>query len=427
MERPVPSPVARRSLARRLLLAPGAAALLAAAGMVPALAGPAGPSAALAQAAAPYASAPGLEPYDEAVRRAQQAAEELREEQGIPGVSVAVGVGGEVVYAEGFGWSGVEKRSPVWPSTKFRIGSVSKPLTSVAVGRLVEEGRLDLDRPVHEIVPYWDEHRWPVTTRHLAGHVAGVRHYRDDEFLSRRSYPTVAEGIEIFADDTLLFEPGTDYSYSSYGWNLVSAVVEESAGEPFLQHMRRRVIEPMGLDETVADHPDSIVMGRTEFYVRSDGDGDDGEAQESGDDRGRLLNAPYVDNSYKWAGGGYLATPSDLVRFGFAMLRSLDPRRDGVLEPGTVETMWTSQAIRSGEESGETGYGIGWSVGQDSVGRRIVGHGGGSVGGTTFFRIYPEQGVVVAITANLSGAGLDEAGEEIGRAFLQARAESPGM
>ena len=418
MDRDASPPVPCPSTASRSLLVPALVVLAAAAGAVPGLPGTAGPSEAVAQAAAPYASAPGVEPYDEAARRAGQAAEGLREEQGIPGVSVAVGAGGEVVYAEGFGWSGVERRSPVWPSTKFRIGSVSKPLTSIAVGRLMEEGRLDPDRPVHEIVPYWDEHRWPVTTRQLAGHLAGVRHYREGEFLSRESYPDVEAGVEIFADDTLLFEPGADYSYSSYGWNLVSAVVEEAAGEPFLRHMRRRVIEPMGLDETVADHPDSIVMGRTEFYVRSGEDGGAGEAREAGDERGRLLNAPYVDNSYKWAGGGYLATPSDLVRFGFAMLRSLDPGREGVLEPGTVETMWTSQTTRSGEE---TGYGIGWSVGRDSAGRRTVGHTGGSVGGTTWFRIYPEQGVVVAITANLSDADLDEAGGEIGRAFLEAR------
>lgn len=400
----------------RRLLSPVAAGLLAAASLVPGLAGPAAPAPARAQEAVPYAAAPGYGRYDDAVRRAERAAGVLREEQGIPGVSVAVGVAGELVYAEGFGWAGVENRAPVLPSTKFRIGSVSKPLTSVAVGRLVQQGALDLDRPVREIVPYWPEHRWTVTTRQIAGHVAGIRHYRGDEFLSGEPYATVEEGVRIFADDTLLFEPGTDYSYSSYGWNLVSAVVEEAAGEPFLAYMRRRVIEPMGLDETVADHPDSIVRGRTEFYVRSEED-DAGGAD--GEDRGRLLNAPYVDNSYKWAGGGYLATPSDLVRFGFAMLRSRDPGTEGVLEPDVVERMWTSLTLRSGEE---TGYGIGWSVARDSAGRRIVGHGGGSVGGTTFFRLYPEQGVVVAVTANMSDADLDEAGEEIGRAFLEAAA-----
>ena len=393
---------------------------LLAASLVPRPPGPAAPAAARAQAAAPYAAAPGHGGYTDAVRRARRAAEALREDQGIPGVSVAAGAAGEVVYAEGFGWAGVENRTPVLPSTKFRIGSVSKPLTSVAVGRLVQEGRLDLDRPVHEIVPYWPEHRWTVTTRQLTGHVAGVRHYRGDEFLSGEPYPTVEQGVEIFADDTLLFEPGTDYSYSSYGWNLVSAVVEEAAGEPFLRHMRHRVIEPVGLDETVADHPDSIVMGRTEFYARAEEGGASGAAggADDGEKRGHLVNAPYVDNSYKWAGGGYLATPSDLVRFGFAMLRSRDPEREGVLEPEMVERMWTGQTLRSGEE---TGYGIGWSVARDSAGRRIVGHGGGSVGGTTFFRLYPEQGVVVAITANMSDADLDEAGAEVGRAFLEAR------
>lgn len=385
-----PTPAGSRLTGPATLLI--ALALGVAAPALPVAGGPA-----VAQTAGPYAEAPAPVRFAEAVEEARSMAVETRLRAGIPGMAVAVGVDGELAWAEGFGYADVEQRAPVWPNTKFRIGSVSKPLTAVAVARLWEEGRLDLDVPVQSYVPSFPEKRWTITTRQLAGHVAGVRHYRDQEFLIRDSYPTVEEGLAIFEDDTLLFEPGTDYNYSTYGWNLVSAVVEGAAGTPFLRYMRTSVIEPLDLDETVADHPDSVIFHRTDFYDR-------------GEDA-RLLNAPYVDNSYKWAGGGYLSTAPDLVRFGLA---HLEP---GILEPETVETLWTSQETSDGEA---TGYGIGWRVAEDEEGRRIVGHGGGSVGGTTALVIYPDEGVVVAITSNLGRADFDNLHRRVAELFLEA-------
>lgn len=333
--------------------------------------------------------------YPEAVEQARELANDLVESENLPGLSAAVGIDGTVVWAEGFGWADLEQRVPVTPLTKFRIGSVSKPLTSAAVGLLYERRRLDLDAPVQKYVPDFPEKRWPITTRQLMGHIAGVRHYRDGEFLSSKHYDGVLEGLTIFAEDELLFEPGTDYSYSSYGWNLVSAVVQEAAGEEFLDFMQQEVFASFGMRHTVPGYMARIVPDRVEFYVQ--------------DENGELRNAPWVDNSYKWAGGGFLSTPADLVQFGFGML-------DGdVLEPETVELLWTSLRLDSGEA---TGYGLGWKVGEDEQGRRFAAHGGGSVGGTTSFVIYPDLELVIAVTTNLSDAdGTGELAEALAAAF----------
>ncbi len=228
-------------------------------------------------------------------------------------------------------------------------------------------------------MPSFPVKRWPVTTRQLAGHLAGIRHYDGEEFLSSERYETVLAGLEMFQDDTLLFEPGARYSYSSYAWNLISAVVEGASGQDFLGFMRNNVFGPLEMDHTVADHTDSIIPHRTRFYVRTRS--------------GTTLNAPYVDNSYKWAGGGFLANTEDLVRFGMAHLG------DGFLEPETIGLLWTSQRTSDGEE---TGYGIGWSVEQDYAGRRTVSHSGGSIGGRTMLLIFPDDNVIVAIVANSS-------------------------
>ncbi|MCL7960438.1 MAG: beta-lactamase family protein [marine benthic group bacterium] len=318
--------------------------------------------------------------YIEAIQDSRALIVEIMEEAGIPGASVAVGIGGQIVWAEGFGWADVELGVPVTTLTRFRVGSVSKPITAAGLGLLVERGQIDLDAPVQTYVPDFPEKRWPITTRQLGGHTAGIRHYRGAEMMSARRYPTVESGLEIFADDSLLFEPGTEFSYSSYGWNLLSAVMEGASGEDFLTFMRDEVFEPLGLRHTVADHTDSIVTFRTSFY------------EKRGD--GAVINAPYVDNSYKWAGGGFLSTPEDLVRFG---QQHLGP---GFLEAETLTELQAPQTLRNGES---TGYGIGWSSGEQDDGDRTYAHAGGSVGGATLLLLVPEHDLVVAGVVNISG------------------------
>ncbi len=335
---------------------------------------------------------------ERAVDRARDLVREWVAEDNLAGASVAVGVDGDVVWAEGFGWADLEQHVPVTELTRFRIGSVSKPLSSVAVGLLYERGRIDLDAPVQTYVPTFPKKKWPISTRQLMGHIAGIRHYRGAEFLSSRHYDGVLDGLAIFADDSLLFRPGTEYSYSSYGWNLVSAVVEKAAGVPFLDFMRREVIAPLGLRHTVAEYMVDIIPDRVRYYEH--------------DDEGRLVNAPYVDNSYKWAGGGFVSTPSDLVRFGFGMLDG------GVLQKKTVDLLWTPLHLESGKS---TEYGLGWNV-NEVDGHRVISHGGGSVGGTTAFMILPEQRVVVAITTNLTGAKTGSIATEVAKLFATAGA-----
>lgn len=334
-----------------------------------------------AQAQPETAPRPVADERAAAVSFARTIVEAAMTESRTPGMSVAVGVGGQLVWAEGFGYADLEQKVAVWDETRFRIGSVSKPVTAAAVGLLVEQGRLDLDAPVQRYVPSFPEKPWPVTTRQAAGHIAGIRHYDGNEFLSSTYYPTVLEGLTIFQNDDLLFEPGTRFAYSSYGWNLVSAVVESAAGMPFLDYMQEHVFAAMGLADTAADDNGQIVPHRTRFYAM----GDDG----------RVTNAPYVDNSYKWAGGGFVSTPSDLVRFAFAHFG------DGFLESETIAELWTPLETNDGAS---TGYGIGWFVTLEDGKVVRATHGGGSIGGTTGFVTYPPQRAVVAVTGNMSRA-----------------------
>ena len=325
--------------------------------------------------AAPSALASG--PDDAAIAKARALVDHEMIRTLAPAVEVAVSRGGRLVWSEAIGCADVELQVPVTATTRLRIGSVSKPLTSAALGLLIEEGRVDLDAPVQRYVPDFPVKAWPITTRQLAGHVAGIRHYEDGEFEIRDHYASVRAGLAIFEKDALLFEPGTRFSYSSYGWNLIAAVIESASGERFLDFMQERVFGPAGLAHTSADDPAPIVPQRGHFYTRTP--------------EGSIANAGFVDNSYKWAGGGFLSTAEDLVTYANVLLEGR------LLRPETVKLLWTSQKTKDGKD---TGYGIGWDVERDAKGRLRIAHSGGAQGGTAYLVIYPELRLAAAMIVN---------------------------
>lgn len=320
----------------------------------------------------------------------------------IPGFAIAVAVDGKLVWSEAFGYADLEGKRQTTTTTQFRIGSVSKPLTADAVAQLFESGKLDLDAPVQRYVPSFPDKGAPITTRELGGHLAGIRHYKGNEFLLNQRYPTVTAGLAVFQNDTLIAPPGTRFSYSSYGFNLISAVVEGASGEQFLPYMSRHVFKPLGMTHTAPDKNDSLIPDRTQFYDRTES--------------GQFVRSPTVDNSYKWAGGGFLSTAEDLVKFGSAHLAP------GHLKAATLELLFTPQHTASGEA---TPYGIGWFVDTDTLGHRYVYHGGGSVGGTTGFGVDRDSRVVIAVVTNLTDARLGPV-QQIRLVFDSVATTSPG-
>jgi CubicO group peptidase (beta-lactamase class C family) len=182
----------------------------------------------------------------------------------------------------------------------------------------------------------------------------------------------------------LLFEPGTAYSYSTYAYSLISAAIETASNTPFTAYMEKEIFSPLRMHNTVPDYSDSIVSNRVRFY----------------DDYGKgLVNALLVDNSYKWAGGGYLSTPSDLVLMGRELLKP------NLLSPDAVKVLLTPQRLKNGTP---TIVGITWRMEADSKGRRIVHHGGASEGGRAFVILFPEQDIIIAICANKNVGGIDK-------------------
>jgi serine beta-lactamase-like protein LACTB, mitochondrial len=342
-----------------------------------------------------------------AVDQARQRARANLVEQNLPGLSVAVGVGGDIVWAEGFGWADIEKRVPVSPATRFRIGHVSKVLTSAAVGLLLEKGRLHLGDEIQKYVPDFPRKQWPVTLRQLMGHMSGVRHYEDEaEYMNSAHCERASEGLRAFANDPLRFEPETEARYSTYGWVLVSAAVEAAANEPFFTFMRTRIFNPLGMADTTVDSADDGIPERATFYY----------PKWSGDPSSGPGVATDADYSCFAGAGAFLSTPSDLVRFGNAL-------GSGKLLPSfAVRMLQTPQTLSSGAE---TEFGLGWRVETIPLAgepTRLVSAASRTLlGGSAQFLTFPERGIVVAVTSNISKADTRSIALNIAEAFAERK------
>lgn len=335
------------------------------------------------------------QPGKKTVQAIDDSIHQLMKKRMIPGVSVTISVDGKIVFSKGYGFADLEQEVKVDPkTTKFRVGSISKSFTAAGLAKLYEQNKIVLDSSIYFYLPDYPKNKYRPTVRQIAGHIGGIRHYKGLEFLISTRYQNVEHSLEIFKNDSLLYKPGTDYRYSSFGFNLLSAVMEKAAHKDFLSFMREEVFTPLGLHNTRADFCDSIIHNRTRFYM-SDGK--------------RWVNAPYVDNSYKWAGGGFISSSEDITRFGNALLR------DDFLKKETIQLFTTPQVLANGNP---TSYGIGFFSRNDDKNIPCFGHSGGSIGGTSDMVIYPKEKIVVVVLANLSGAHLGRLSNHLAQLFM---------
>lgn len=312
---------------------------------------------------------------------------------GIPGLSCAIVVGGQIVYSQGFGQSDVENGVPATRNTVYRLASISKPIAAVLALQLVEQGRLDLDRDVHGLVVEWPQKKWPVTTRQLLGHLGGVRHYlREGE--STKHYATQREGLERFAADRLLHEPGSRYKYSTYGFNLVAAVVETVHDRSFASVLKQHIAKPCGAPTLQDDDQRRIIENRAQGYILRDG---------------RLQNSQLMDSSYKLGGGGLCSSAPDLARFAAALMAGK------LVSKKTLAEMWTTQRTSDGKA---TGYGMGFSV-RRYEGEPMIGHSGAQARVSTMLQMLPEREIAVVVMCNLEGVRLGDVTRQVLKRVLK--------
>jgi serine beta-lactamase-like protein LACTB len=313
-------------------------------------------------------------------------------EKRVPGLSAAIVTDGQLSLERGYGLADVENQVPASPATVYRLASISKMLTAVAVMQLVEQEKLDLSAEIQKYVPSFPEKKAPITAELLLKHQSGIRHYKDDEVRSAVFYNRVGDSLAIFQNDPLLFTPGERFTYSTYGYNVLGAAIEGASGQDYVRYVQEHVCQKAGMTTIQPDNPYKIIPHRAAGY-----------RIKGSPEKGELLNDFMVDVTNKIPGGGWCSTAGDLAHFAIALV-------DGKLvSRETLERMWTPQVPGNGKP---TGYGYGCSINVVN-GQRLIAHSGGQPKVSTFLVLSPERRAAVALMSNLYNAPVQPLAGEI--------------
>ena len=304
------------------------------------------------------------------------------------GLSVAIRRDGRIVLSEGFGFASLEDSIRVTPRTLFPVASVTKAFTGVALLKAAERGQIDLDAPIQRYVPSFPiKPSGAITPRLLAAHLAGIRHWGAERSpaLYARHFDDVMEVLPLFAGDTLVAAPGSRYSYSSYGYNLLGAAIQSAAGKPFQAVVGSEIFAALGMRETRFDDPRQIVPRRARLYSFFD--------LWSYADLPELVRVPDRDYSHNMAGGNLLTTPEDLTRFGDALTRP------GLLSSASLDQLYRRPRVGDVESA----MSFGWFVAEGQQRRIYI--NGANPGAMAALFVYPSERLVIALASNTWGRG----------------------
>jgi Beta-lactamase class C and other penicillin binding proteins len=316
--------------------------------------------------------------YDDKLKSFEEFVKAQMATDGVPGLSIGF-IKDDFMWVKGFGYADLENKSPAKPESAYRLASVTKPMTALAVLQLAEQGKINLDAEVQTYVPYFPKKQWPVTVRQVLGHIGGISHYKGlPSELHIKEHKTTREALAIFENFDLVAEPGTRYSYSSYGYNLLGAIIESASGKSYGDYMRDNVWQPLGMTDTRMDDPLEVIPNRVRGYQMVDG---------------KIKNSEFVDISSRFAAGGTRSTVVDLLKFA----KGLNAGK--LLSKDSYEAMWTSLATKDGRY---TDYSLGWET-TPVNGHFTVAHSGGQQETRTLLYIFPAQNFAIAAAINFEG------------------------
>lgn len=301
---------------------------------------------------------------------------ELMEKANFPGLSIAISKDEKIIYAKGFGYADVANKVQMTTETRIRTGSVAKVITATAIGRLVTEGKLDLDAPIKNYIPYIENRYANLTTRQLAGHTAGMIHQKDGNSYKKKQYNEVKEMVEVVKNEPLLFSPDTEYKYSTHAFNLLAAVIEGASGHRYTDFMKISVFDPLKMTQTSPENLQQLTANDAKCYFFQKGK--------------RKLDKKPVNGSYKMAGAAFRSTPTDLVNM-------MNGYINGFISSTVVKEMFTSHQLKNGTK---TNVGIAWRPSYDPFGNAPIDHAGSWTGARTVVVYYPKQQLSVSIMVN---------------------------
>jgi len=320
----------------------------------------------------------------------------------VPSISAGVAKNGKITWLGARGYADIENMVPATNKTVYRIASISKSITAVAVMQLVEQKKIDLDADVRRYIPYLPQYKWKFTTRQLLNHTSGVRDYRTGEFDSKIYYKNTKEVVQYITKDSLAYEPGTQYRYSTIAYNLLAAIIEHVSGMSFSDYLEKHIFSPAGMQSTHVELQQDIILYRAHGYMK--------------DGFRKIRNAPLADLSIKYPGGGMISTSEDLLKFAVNLMQGK------LISHAMLDTMLVPTKLKSGKY---ISYGLGFGLGTDSKGRKYFSHTGGGTGFSSLLMMYPSERLATVHLTNVRDRNLDNPAETLAEIMLREKFQVP--
>jgi CubicO group peptidase (beta-lactamase class C family) len=315
-------------------------------------------------------------------------------EAGGPGAAIAVLRDGQFIHRKAYGLANIEWGVPLNPDAVFRIASLTKQFTAVAVMMLAERGLLCVDAPIETYLPEWPARGRSVTVRRLLNHTSGV--WSHDSLLidrTKRPNPPIEEVIALIYEQPFAFEPGERYSYNNSGYLLLGAIVAAVSGKAYADFLRDEIFSPLGMTRTGMLRHEAITPQRAHGYVHG---------------RKRFHNARLDAMSWSHAAGALGSTLDDLARWDRAI------RENRLISAETRETMLASTPLNDGSTFP---YGFGWGT-ADYEGRRVYHHTGGISGYASHMAHLRDEDLTTIVLSNLYLFTMDKVTRGLLRAAL---------
>lgn len=309
-------------------------------------------------------------------------------------LGIAIDQGGTVLLNKGYGYADIEKSIAATPDTIYRIGSVTKQFTALAILQLEAAGKLKLDDPISSILKGYPTPKTPITIKNLLQHTSGIPDFTRDPSHRPNAFKdlTHAEMIARFDQLPLDWVPGTRWGYSNSGYYLLGMIIEKVSGETYADYMSKHVLAPAGMEHSRYEAPDG--SGRAQGYRPS----------ESG-----LLIADSISMTQPFAAGALVSTTGDLIKWQRALV-------DGRTVPSNAFARMTTEVVRAGKVDEAYGYGVRVFT---RDGHKFIQHGGGIEGFSALLTYYPESDCTVAIIANTEGFRITDLLQGIAEALPQ--------
>ncbi|MDX8340405.1 serine hydrolase domain-containing protein [Draconibacterium sp. IB214405] len=297
----------------------------------------------------------------------------------IPGAQIAISKNGELIYSEGIGLASKDLEVKTTRDTKFRIGSLSEMFTTLAYLKMVEDGTLIPDSTVQHYLPEFPKKQLPLTVKNLENHTSGIREMNNQERNWTALNVGIEKGLEVFQNDELMAPPGVFQKESRLNFNLLGAIMEKATGKHFHEVLKEYVTDTLHFENTVPDNLFGTVKGRTDFYDHNI--------------IAQVVNSTSLDLRWRLPSDGLLSSAEDLVKMGNVFLNSdylNADTREMLFQPDTLGNNTVSQFVN------------GWIILHDRKGNLAYGREGYVHGGSSAVLIFPEEQLVLAMTANLT-------------------------